>query len=136
MMRMMKIIKLTSTFLALVCLMIAAIPDSVMTRDGDVYIINTTTLCDKKGFKSNTPLEVYIKNEQVIKIKALPNQESKGYFNPMTRKLFPLYENLKVGKAKSLSADTSVDAITGATFSGNAVQANINAALAYYKEHK
>lgn len=135
-MKLMRFTKITFTFLILVCLMMAAMPDEVMTKDGNIYIINTTTLCDKKGFKGNTPLEVYIQNDCVINIKALPNHESKGYFNPMIRRLFPLYENLKVNKAKSLSVNTSIDAITGATFSGNAVQANINAALVYYKKHK
>lgn len=109
--------------------------DDVMRKDGDTYIVNTTTICDRKGYKDITPLEVYIRKGKVVKIVALDNKESKGYFNPMTRRLFPLYENLKLSKAKSLSKEPSVDATTGATFSGKAVQANINSALHYYESH-
>lgn len=110
--------------------------DDVMQKNGDTYIVNTTTLCQKKGYKSVTPVEVHIQKGKVIKVTALPNHESKGYFKVILQRLLPLYNNIKVGKAEKLSAQTDVDACTGATFSGNAVQANIQAALQYYKAHK
>lgn len=117
-------------------LYVSCADDDVMKKVDDTYVVNTTTLCDKRGFKSTTPLEVHIRNGRVVKIVALPNKESYGYFNPMARQLFALYDNMKVSKAVTLSEDTSVDAITGATFSGKAVQANINAALLYYQKNR
>lgn len=115
---------------------LTAMADDVMQKKGDTYIVNTTTLCQKKGYKSTTPVEVHIQNGKVIKVVALPNKESKGYFKIILQKLLPLYNDIKVGKAEKLSSQPQVDAYTGATFSGNAVQANIKAALKYYKAHK
>ena len=112
---------------------LTAMADDVMQKKGDTYIVNTTTLCQKKGYKSTTPVEVHIQNGKVIKVVALPNKESKGYFKIILQKLLPLYNDIKVGKAEKLSTKPQVDAYTGATFSGNAVQANIKAALDYYK---
>lgn len=58
------------------------------------------------------------------------------YFKVITQKFLPLFENLKVDKAQKLSEQSDIDAYTGATFSGKAVQANIQAALKYYKSAK
>lgn len=126
------------TILSLIVMTMAltAMADDVMQKKGDTYIVNTTTLCQKKGYKSTTPVEVHIQNGKVIKVVALPNKESKGYFKIVLKKLLPLYNDIKVGKAEKLSTQPQVDAYTGATFSGNAVQANIKAALDYYKTHK
>lgn len=105
------------------------------TCDG-VYIVNTTEICDSKGFRSSTPLEVYIEKGKVIKIEALPNDESPGYFRKVKNSLFPMYENLKVSKAEKLADVVEIDGCTGATYSTVAVQANIKAALDYYEKHK
>lgn len=117
-------------------MVITATADNVMTKNGKTYVINTTTLCNKKGYKAATPLEVYIEKGKVVKIVPLPNKETKSYFAIIVKKLLPLYDNLKVSKAEDLSAQGAVDATTGATFSCKAVQASINAALKYYKAHK
>lgn len=102
------------------------------TADGTT-VINTTTLCNAKGYKSQTPVEVYIKEGRVVKVVALKNQESKGYFARIQKSLLPLYEGLKISKAKKLSSQQHVDATTGATYSTKAVQQNIHSALEYYK---
>lgn len=102
------------------------------TSDGTT-VINTTTLCNAKGYKSQTPVEVYIKDGRVVKVVALKNQESKGYFARIQKSLLPLYEGMKLSKAKKLSSRQHVDGTTGATYSTKAVQQNIHSALEYYK---
>lgn len=114
----------------------SAMADGVMKHEGDTYIVNTTTLCKTKGYKGTTPLEVHIKGGKVVKIVALPNVESKGYYARVQKGVFPKYIGLKVSKAKKKAASTQVDGVTGATYSSRAVQANINAALEYYEAHK
>ena len=44
--------------------------DKVMYKQADgTYVVNTTSLCPNvKGFKGATPVEVYIKNNKVIKV--------------------------------------------------------------------
>ena len=55
---------------------------SVMTKKADgTYVVNTTTLAsDVKGYRSTTPLNIYIKNGKVEKVEALKNQETPKYF--------------------------------------------------------
>lgn len=103
---------------------------NVMRKQGSTYIVNTTTLCNQRGFRGPTPLEVYIKGNKVVKVVALRNQESPQFFSKVVNGLLP-----KVA-GKSLAKASKVDGVTGATFSSRAVKANIAAAVNYYKSHK
>lgn len=127
------------TFLAMAFAAMAftANADDVMktTADG-TRVVRTTTICQTRGFRKTTPVEVSIKNGKVIKVMALKNEESANYFAKVKQYLLPLYNNLKLSKAKKLAEKTKIDGCTGATFSTKAVQANIKAALQYYDKHK
>ena len=118
----------------------SACAEETMTREGNTYIVNTTTtdLCSAKGFKSTTPLRVYIENDRVVRIEDLPNNESKGYYERVRQQLFPHYKDKKVTKALKISKTDveSIDGVSGATFSAKATQANITAALEYFVKHK
>lgn len=125
---------------ALLLSILSAFPvhaDNVMTKQSDgTYVVNTTTLCNARGYRKGTPVEVYISNGKVVKVVALKNEETVPYFARVKQSLLPLYNNLKVSKAKKLTDKTKVDGCTGATFSTKAVQKNIRAALDYYEKHK
>ena len=86
-----------------------------------------------KGFKGATPVEVYIKNNKVVKVVPLANHESPRYFNTVKQNLLPKFEGMKVAKAAKAE---QVDGATGATFSSRAIKANVAAAVAYYKKNK
>lgn len=108
-----------------------------MTRNEDgTYIVNTSTLCDKKGFRGTTPVEVYIKDGKVVKVVALRNNESATYFNKVKKFLLPLFEGVKIKEAKDTATRAHIDGCTGATYSTKAVQQNVAAALDYYESHK
>ena len=105
--------------------------EPVMTKEkGGVYIINTTTLCDTKGYKSPTPLKVTIKKDKIESVEALPNMETPKYFRRITEELIPKFAGLKLEECEK------VDALTGATMSSNAIKANLKAAQEYYKANK
>ena len=105
--------------------------EPVMTKEkGGVYIINTTTLCDTKGYKSPTPLKVTIKKDKIESVEALPNMETPKYFRRITDELIPKFAGLKLEECEK------VDALTGATMSSNAIKANLKAAQEYYKANK
>lgn len=108
--------------------------DEVMTRQTDgTYVVNTTTLCaDVQGYRSATPLKVYIKNGKVLKVEALRNQETPKYFSRVKQGLLEKWNGKKVQKAEKMQ----VDAITGATMSSEAVKKNVHAALKYYQKHR
>lgn len=108
--------------------------DDVMRKQKDgTYVVNTTSLCPNvKGFKGATPLEVHIKGNKIVKVVALPNHETPRYFNKAKDGLISKWNGMSVSKA----AKTDVDGVTGATFSSRALNANVKAAVDYYKKHK
>jgi len=106
--------------------------DNVMTKQKDgTYVVNTTTLASNvRGYVGSTPLEVYIKKNKVVKVVALPNKETPKIFAKVKSGMLPKYAG------KKTSAVSSVDGVTGATYSSKAVKANVEAAVKYYKTHK
>lgn len=104
--------------------------DGVMTKQKGQYVVNTTTLCQAKGFKDITPLKVTFNKEVIVKVEALPNKETPSFFDRITKELLPKYELLKI------SEQDKVDAVSGATMSSRAVKANVKAACDYYKANK
>lgn len=111
--------------------------DGVMKKQADgTYVVRTNTICNARGYRKGTPVEVHIKNNEVKKVTALKNEETVPYFVRIKKSLLPLYENLKVSKAKKLAEKQQVDGCTGATISLKAVQKNIKAALDYYEKNK
>lgn len=121
--------------LAMAALTVSA--DNVMTKQSNgTYVVRTNTICKARGYRKGTPVEVHIKNGNVVKVLALKNEETVPYFARVKQFLLPLYNNLKVSKAKKLTKKTQVDGCTGATYSTKAVQKNISAALEYYEKHK
>lgn len=121
--------------LAMAALTVSA--DNVMTKQSNgTYVVRTNTICKARGYRKGTPVEVHIKKGNVVKVLALKNDETVPYFARVKQFLLPLYNNLKVSKAKKLTKKTQVDGCTGATYSTKAVQKNISAALEYYEKHK
>ena len=106
--------------------------DNVMTKQKDgTYVVNTTTLASNvRGYVGSTPLEVYIKKNKVVKVVALPNKETPKIFAKVKSGMLPKYAG------KKTSAVSSVDGVTGATYSSKAVKAYVEAAVKYYKAHK
>ena len=95
---------------------------------------NTTELGKSvEGNNGPTPLKVYInKNNKVERIEFLKSQETPKYYAKVKEALKDKWNGLKVKEAKTLQ----VDAVTGATYSSNAVIENVRLALDYYLNHK
>ncbi len=132
---------------------ITAMADDVMTKSKDTIIINTTSLCETKGYKSTTPLKVYFLKNKIVKIVPLKNVETKKFFVKVEQGLIPNFIRMKVGKVKELLAPSvtdgmtgatqgtntgsakshsKLDGVTGATYSSNAVKSNVYSAVVYY----
>ncbi len=116
------------------CFALSAQADDVMKKNSDgTYVVNTTTLAkDVKGYLGTTPLEIHIQKNKIVKIVPLKNQETPKYFARIKKLLLTKWEGMKVSKAEK----TSVDGVTGATFSSDAVKENVKRGLQYYKKHK
>lgn len=126
---------LSSSSMIAVALMLMSMMagDQTMTKENGVTVINTTTLGkDVQGYLGATPLKIYIEKNKVVKIEALKNQETPKYFVKVKKALLEKWNGLKVKDAKNLK----VDAVTGATFSSEAVKENVKLGLEYYQSHK
>ena len=93
----------------------------------DTLVVNTTDLCKNIiGYDGPTPLKITVVKGVVAKVEALPNTESPGYF-----KLVLDSGLLKtvVGKTPAEAAKMPLDAVSGATYSSEAVIENLRAGL-------
>ena len=118
--------------MAVAVLMSAMPADSVITKDTGTDIVNTPSLTKSvRGYKSATPVKIYIKKNRVVKVEALGNQETPKYFDK-AKAVLDKYEGKTVTKAQKME----VDAVSGATLSSKALVKNVQEGLKYYKEHK
>ena len=109
------------------------VSDNVMTKEDGMTVINTTTLGKSvEGYNGNTPLKIYIQKDKVVKIEALKNHETPKYFALVKKALLEKWNGMKVKDAQKLK----VDAVTGATYSSEAVIENVKLGLDYYQSHK
>ena len=94
----------------------------------DTLVVNTTELCkDVIGFDGPTPLVIKVVNGVVASVEALPNTESPSYFE---RVLQGGLLKAVVGKKVDEAARMQLDAVSGATYSSEAVIENLRAGLA------
>lgn len=115
------------------CLQSFMVGDDTMTKENGVYVINTTEIGkDIEGYQATTPLKVYIKKDKVEKIEFLKSQETPKYYAKVKKALLNTWDGKKVKDAKT----QNVDAVTGATYSSEAVIENVRLALDYYQNHK
>ena len=132
--------KRLSIFLSAATLILAAVlisctsSDGIMTKKKGVYTIDTTTLSQEvKGYNGPTPLLITIEKDKIVKVEALENAETPGFFKRMTDGgMLDRWNGMTVDEA----LNSKVDIVTGATFSSNAVIENMRLGLTYYKEHK
>ena len=118
----------------LVAAVVMAPAQEVMKKEKDgTYVINTTTLAqDVEGYAGPTPVEVYIKKDKVVKVVMLKTMDGPKDQARVKKEMLPQYEGANVKKGTV----PDVDAVTGATFTSNAVQENVRRAVEYYKKHK
>ena len=101
---------------------------SVQAAPADTLIINTTELCkDVIGYDGPTPLVIKVVGGVVAKVEALPNTESPSYF---ARVIQGGLLKAVVGKKVEEAAQMELDAVSGATYSSEAVIENLRAGLA------
>ena len=115
-------------------LLMSAMPgDEPITKNGKETIVNTTTIAaDVKGYMGTTPLKIYIVNNKIDHIEALPNEETPKYFLKVKKQMLDKWNGMTVNKA--IKAD--VDGVTGATYSSDCLKQTVKRGLEYYKKHK
>ena len=104
--------------------------DTISVAPDGSMVVNTTALGkDITGFAGQVPLKVYISKSHVItKVEALKNEETPDFFERASA-ILKQWEGKTVDGALSLQ----VDAVSGATFSSEAIKGNVSAALQFVK---
>ena len=119
--------------LAAMALMSAGKQDGAITKENGVTVVNTTTIAkDVEGYNGAVPLKIYIKKNKIEKIEVLKNQETPKYLVKVKNALLNAWDGLTVKEAQA----KKVDAITGATFTSEAIKENVQKGLDYYQKNK
>ena len=106
--------------------------DGVITKENGMTVINTTELThDVKGYQSPTPVKIFIKQNKVVRVEALPNQETPKFFD-RAKAILTFWD----GKAVSQAVKEAPDAVTGATLSSEALKKNVRAGLEHYSKQQ
>jgi electron transport complex protein RnfG len=129
----MKMRKLLTTILILSAAATVLAADKVIRKQNNgTFVVNTSTIAkDVRGYNGPTPLEIHIKDDRIVKIIILSNNETRNYFERVKKNLMSKWIGMKVNKVLS----TDIDAVTGATYTSDAVTENMKRALEYYKKN-
>ena len=101
--------------------------DTLRTLPDGSTVINTTGLAsDISGYGGKVPLEITVKDGKVMNVKALDNAETPDFFEQASDLLTRWN-----GKTIEEAMQTKVDAVSGATFSSNAIIGNMQRGLQY-----
>ena len=128
----MKIRKLLATILILSAAATVLAADKVIRKQNNgTFVVNTSTIAkDVRGYNGPTPLEIHIKDDRIVKIIILSNNETRNYFERVKKNLMSKWIGMKVN-----ILSTDIDAVTGATYTSDAVTENMKRALEYYKKN-
>lgn len=100
---------------------------AITTLADGTIVVNTADIAkDITGYAGRVPLEISIKDNVVVDIKALGNNESASFFEKAST-LFSQW----TGKSVAEAATMKVDAVSGATFSSRAIIGNVQRGLQY-----
>lgn len=102
--------------------------DPITVSDGKTVIHTDGMEGTAIGYAGPVPLNIYISDGKIVEIEALQNAESPNFFK-RAETLF----NQWIGKTPEEALAMKVDAVSGATYSSNAIISNVDAGLAYYQ---
>ena len=99
-----------------------------VTEDGET-VINTTLIGkDIIGYSGNTPVAIHLKDGKITRVEALPNQETPEFFGAVTNSdLLDQYNGLTLKEAYG----KKLDAVSGATYTSNALIGNMKKGVAF-----
>lgn len=113
---------------------VAANNDTLSVQPDGSFIVNTKPLAkDVQGYGGPVPLRIHVSKDGVVAaIEAEPNAETPDFFN-LAKSLLARWQGRTVEEA--MAETDKVDAVSGATFSSNAIIANMRRGLAYANRH-
>ena len=105
------------------------IPETMVLNEDGTTVVNTTVIGkDIVGYGGQTPVEIYIKDGRIQKIRILSNRETPEFLGAVRNS--DLLESLD-GKTLQEASETRLDGVSGATFTSSALIQNIMAGVNY-----
>jgi len=106
--------------------------DPNITYENKTAVVDTKTIGSKiRGYKGSTPVKIYIRKGKIQKVEAQKNRETPAYFAD-AKAVLEKFVGVDIKKVPTMK----VDAVSGATFSSNALVENVKAGVEYYKKNK
>ncbi len=103
-------------------------PVEITTSDG-VRVINSATLArDVVGFGGRTPVKLYVSDNVVTEIEVAPNAETPSFYQQVLDS--PLFDKW-IGESLTEIATAQYDAVSGATYTSQAIITNVQRAAQY-----
>ncbi len=104
------------------------VPAETVSEDG-MLLVNTISLGkDITGFGGPTPVEMLIKDGVIVKVEVLPNSESPTYMDDVLRSgMMKSWDGMSLEDA----ATAEVDAVSGSTFTADAIIENVRLAAVH-----
>lgn len=103
--------------------------ETIIEKPDGTIIINTTEIGKNiMGYGGITPVEIQIRNGVIEKIVPLKNQETPEFYGAVRNS--NILESLD-GMTLEEAAKTDIDGISGATYTSNAIIANMKGGIAY-----
>ena len=100
----------------------------------DTVCLSTEKLAkDVTGYGGATPVKIYLKEGRVVKVEPMENEETLGFFELLGEEgLFDKWNGMTPQEA----VKAQVDAVSGATFSSEAVIENVRRGMQYVQDAK
>lgn len=96
--------------------------------EGEIVIHSSGMNGTISGYAGAVPLDIYIRDGKIAEIKVLPNAETPSFFKRASGII-----DRWIGKTPQEALEMKVDAVSGATYSSEAIINNVNVALASYE---
>ncbi len=104
---------------------------TLRTLDDGTIVVNTTAIGkDIAGYGGPVPLEIRLKDGRVAGVKALANTETPDFFDK-AKSLLTRWDGKTIEEAEA----QKVDAVSGATFSSQAIIGNVRRGLQFASSH-
>ncbi len=102
----------------------ASVP-AICEVNGSLIILTEDIARDIKGYGGSIPLRITVTDAHIASIEVLPNSETPSFFRKVEQELIPGWIGLSVEEALNRQAD----AVTGATYSSQAVNETVLRAM-------
>lgn len=108
-------------------------PDKAISKQDGMYLVDTAQIENEiAGYAGPTPVTIYIKDRRIVKVVMQDNYDGRRYNQAVREGICNAWD----GKSLEEAATLEVDAVSGATYTSNAVVENVRLGVTYFMEKR